>query len=483
VARRVTNSGYPKEFLALFAVVCAAHLATLLIGIGSFWHADELIQYIEQPYRVLHGLPLSAWEYQTGTRNWLFPGTVLGLLAGLEMIGIGNPLVVLVLLRLVTKMLFGAAWVRLATVAYANDESREWQQFLPVALVGLFPVMLFASNHTLSEVWSLIPLLWGVAEWQAALSGKPQRARYAGMFFGIAILVRLQVAALVAPLVLLSWWQNRKGAGSRSIANAAVYGTITLLAGALLDAITYGSFGHSLIANLTAHFGDGGSLFAVMGRQPWHFLVSETIRLAPLAVVAMGPLFLVGFWRAPRSPFAWSVILFVAIHSAIPHKELRFLLPALPFALLVAGEGLIWLLEVLTPKVGRWGQVPLLLLVAALLIPHGVRLAAVDEADAQVTQKLSQVSELPGKPIVVTDTPGRTIWPAESRFVVGVETRTMPLSPALVLAAICQSSPSHPLLLFGADSQIALQISPWRAAGCDPRLLESTGPWMLLRLR
>ncbi len=476
------TSGGRKDLLALFALVAAAHLATLLVGVGSFWHADELIQYIEQPYRVLHGLPLSAWEFQTGTRNWLLPGTIMALLWPAKAIGITDPIPLLVLLRLATKLLFLAAWFRLATVAVATVKEQSWQQLLPVALVGLFPILLFATNHTLSEVWSLIPLIWGVAEWQAALSGNSVRARYAGVAFGVSVLVRLQVVVLLPPLVLLGWWHQRRGTGSQSMANVAIYGMVTLLCGGLLDAITYGSFGHSLVANITAHFGDGGSLFATMGTTPWHFLLGETIENGALCVVAIGSLFLVGVWRTPHSPLAWSALVFVAVHSAIPHKELRFLLPALPLVLLVAGEGLVWLASFVSGRIGRLGLVAPVLLVA-LLIPHGLQLAAMDDADAAATRTLCQVSDIAGRPVVMTLTPGLNVWPAQSRFIVGARTRTITATDVSSLKPICESSKADvPLFLFGPEPEVAPLVEPAQAAGCNPRPMEAAEPWMLLRL-
>ncbi len=43
-----------RPLVVLLVLVGLAHLATLFWGVGSFWFADELIQYIEQPYRVLN---------------------------------------------------------------------------------------------------------------------------------------------------------------------------------------------------------------------------------------------------------------------------------------------------------------------------------------------------------------------------------------------------------------------------------------------
>lgn len=473
-----------NPLLALCALVCAAHLATLLVGIGAFWHADELMQYIEQPYLVLHGLPLSAWEFQSGTRNWLFPGAILGLLGAADFIGITNPLVLLVLLRVVTKVIFLVAWYRVALVTRENCTGAGPTAFLPLALVGAFPVLLFASNHTLSEVWSLSLLFWGAGEWLGALTGKPSNSRYAGALLGLAVLVRLQTAVILPPLLLLGWWLRRHRGATRILLNTAAHGLLVLAAGGMLDAVTYGTFAHSLTANLAAHFGDDGRLFALMGTSPWHYFVTEPFIQAPVAAATTWLLFLAGVWRAPRSPVAWSVLFFVAVHSAIPHKELRFMLPALPFALLVAGEGLVWLVSVVGHRWGRFGAQATVALCVVLMAPVGMRLAGMDEADSAATQLLSEIAEFPGKPVLVTLTPGRNVWPAQSRFVVGFQTRTVTAATMDNLAPHCQPVESDaPLFLFGPEVEVSARLVSLQAAGCDPQPVAAGGGWRIVRLR
>jgi hypothetical protein len=58
----------------------------------------------------------------------------------------------------------------------------------------------------------------------------------------------------------------------------------------------------------------------------------------PLVSAVMVPAVLLGLRRAHA--LAAAVGLFLAVHSAIPHKELRFILPVLPAAMALAGVGL-----------------------------------------------------------------------------------------------------------------------------------------------
>lgn len=471
-----------RPLVVLLVLVGLAHLATLFWGVGSFWFADELIQYIEQPYRVLNGLPPSAWEFQAGTRNWTMPGLVLGLLWLADLVGIENPLVILVLLRLVTKVAFLGALARLA--ASSCTPASRWTELLPAGLVGLCPILLLATNHTLSEVWSLIPLVWGWAEWQVALQGQPRRAAYAGVAVGLAVLVRLQTVVLLPLLILLSWWPQRQSAGPRPLWQGGVALALTLLAGAWLDGVTYGSFGHSLVANLSAHLGDGGRLLAVMGTSPWHFYVTRTLSLAPGATVVLSGLWVVGALRNRRSPLVWSVLLYVVVHSTIPHKELRFLLPALPLALLTAGEGVLWLGGILAQRERRWRPVAAALLVAGTMVPMTVALGTHDQTDAATTRLLVHARRTGGPVVLATVTPGRTMWPAQSRFIVGLETRATQRLTDEQVAGFCVAEVTRgALLLFGPEAEIAGVLETARANGCTPTPLATSPPWQLLRLR
>jgi hypothetical protein len=74
----------------------------------------------------------------------------------------------------------------------------------------------------------------------------------------------------------------------------------------------------------------------------------------------MVPAVLLGAVRAPA--LAATVALFLVVHSAIPHKELRFILPVLPAAMALAGVGL----AVAASRVDRRIPVGLALLAAVV---------------------------------------------------------------------------------------------------------------------
>jgi hypothetical protein len=54
-------------------------------------HADEIFQSFEQAHRAVFGYGIVPWEYRFGTRSWLTPGLVAGVLQVCRMLGLTDP--------------------------------------------------------------------------------------------------------------------------------------------------------------------------------------------------------------------------------------------------------------------------------------------------------------------------------------------------------------------------------------------------------
>ncbi len=105
----------------------------------------------------------------------------------------------------------------------------------------------------------------------------------------------------------------------------------------LLDRLTWGGWFHSALAYWRYNWVQGkGALF---GASPAWLLPPRPVDLDAGGDRGAGPRRRCsGCRRAPALGAA--VALFLAVHSAIPHKELRFILPVLPAAMALAGVGL-----------------------------------------------------------------------------------------------------------------------------------------------
>jgi len=342
----------PTTWLLALGIVALQLLSALPLQ-GAL-HADEFFQYLEQPFRVLHGYGVAVWEFERGTRNWLLPGVILGMLRGCEAVGVVDPLQQLLIVRLVEKLLF---LLGLWSLVRACDVLGGRRAAVLCALaVGLMPALMLATCHPLSEPFAM-SLGMAATLPAARLASRPRLrdAFWSGLLLGLATVLRLQVAILIPMFAAFVGVQQ----GPRLRSPALLAGAaVALVAGGLLDLWTYGGFAHSTLANLSAHFEDDGALQRQMGTQPVTFYATEALRtlgpLAPLLPAAA----LWTFWRRGADLFALPALALIAVHLAMPHQELRFLLPALPLLLaaaclwvdlswhkrwLVAGAAALWL--------------------------------------------------------------------------------------------------------------------------------------------
>ena len=63
----------------VFAVGLAARLLPVFVFPGIY-HPDEIFQTVEQAHRLVFGTGLVPWEFVYGTRSWVLPGALAGLI-------------------------------------------------------------------------------------------------------------------------------------------------------------------------------------------------------------------------------------------------------------------------------------------------------------------------------------------------------------------------------------------------------------------
>jgi hypothetical protein len=159
-----------------------------------------------------------------------------------------------------------------------------------------------------------------------------RRLLLAGALLGVVFYLRLQLAPAIAILLL---WLIFVGPRRNLIPLASGIGIALVLAGGL-DAITWDYPFESLWRNLTYNILYGVS--AYYGTEPRYFYAELLWQLWRGYIVVIVPLALIGARRLPV-PFLAAAALLVA-HSAVPHKELRFIYPAILLLSIVAGMGL-----------------------------------------------------------------------------------------------------------------------------------------------
>lgn len=385
------------QWLLLAALAAGAALRgwLALTDAGIAW-PDEIYQSLEPAHRLVWGRGWIALEFREGLRTWVLPGLVAGMLEVFRGLGLSRP----ALYVPAAKLVFAAVGVATAW-ATARLARRMGAGPLESAAAGALwalaaPAIYFAPRG-LSEPLSAFPVTLGLAWALPAEASRRERVLGASLL-GFAVLLRLHDALICVALVG-TWLARRRWRQSAEVAGVLVGWALLL---GLLDRLTWGGWFHSAAAYWQYNWVQGrGALFGV---SPPSYYLRTLWTSMPAVAALMVPAVLLGALRAPA--LAATVALFLGVHSAIPHKELRFILPVLPAAMALAGVGL----AVAATRVDRRLPAGLALLAAVI---SGARFHALTFGDlgayegrrdavsayqdfAAVNRLLLVASELPG---------------------------------------------------------------------------------------
>jgi hypothetical protein len=321
----------------------------LRLGPVVFWPSldwgDEVYQALEPAHRLVFGTGLVTWEFVAGIRSWLLPGAIAALMLPARVIGAG-PAVYLPMVALACAALSLVPVI--CTFRWCRRVFGFWPALAGACVAGLAPELVYFGARTLAEnvaAYLLVGALFLTIPPQGAAPRPAWRAS-AGALLGLALALRPQIAPAAA--VMLVW--PGTGGRMRLMAGAAS----ALAVAAALDWVTLGSPGASIWRYAMVNLSGASASFGV---QPWYYF-----GLAEAAVwgVALPIPVALCLWGARRwaLPLAMALAI-VALHTAIGHKEHRFILPSLVLCAMQAGIGLADLVARLgarwqAPRVAAW---------------------------------------------------------------------------------------------------------------------------------
>jgi GPI mannosyltransferase 3 len=308
---------------------------------GIFW-PDEVFQSIEPAHRLVYGYGMVAWEFLEGARNWALPGFIAFWFKLSQIFGLDAPAQYLGVVRFVfVAMAVGSGYgvYRLAKASGADE--------LPAA-IGALSLMLAApaiyfSHRPMAENASATPVVLGL--WLLFEKDPTRKQRIIGAsLLGVAVLLRLQcglfcVGALAVLLARRKWRFALEALGVMAVW-ALIYGALDAFTWADVPGAKYGGWFHSAFKYIQFNLIEGKA--SQWGTSPPAFYVKALFTSMPGVTIALGVGLLLGLRRAGGVVLLG--LLFVGAHSAIGHKELRFILPALPvlFAGAAAGFSVRW---------------------------------------------------------------------------------------------------------------------------------------------
>jgi hypothetical protein len=237
-------------------------------------------------------------------------------------LGYLRTIAILLSLLSLTTVWFGYAWGKRssgnAAAMIAAGACATWYELVYFAPKAFSEVM--ATNF-------LLPGLY-LGMYGDELPEK-RRLFLAGLFLGLAVSLRIQLACVVAFAVLYFCHSNWRRSGPAMLAGLL----LPVVAFGLVDAITWSYPFQSFLRYFWVNVVEKKNV--LYGTEPWYWY-------SLLLPIHFLPLFLLALVGVRRSPFlGWVALIMLASHSLIPHKELRFMYPVMPIVITLAALGFV----------------------------------------------------------------------------------------------------------------------------------------------
>jgi hypothetical protein len=324
----------------LLAFVLIAGLVIRIIIVfsdeGIYW-PDEIYQSFEPAHKLVFGYGLVPWEFIEGARNWALPGVVALVLKLCALFGGDSPFVYI----RVTKLVFALASIGTAIGVFRLAKAygaKDGLAAIGASLFALCGLCLYFSHRAMSENATALPVVWGLA-FVLDKNASARRLVIGASLLGIGVLLRIQSAVFcvgaLSILLCRMEWKRTIRVFIVLLAWAFAYGALDAVTWRGAPGAIWGGWFHSAIVYIRFNLIEGRA--ADWGTAPWTYyfrymwssMPSVTIMLALGAVCA---------WRRATGLLAL-VLSFLVIHSLIPHKELRFIIPVLPLLCALTAVG------------------------------------------------------------------------------------------------------------------------------------------------
>jgi hypothetical protein len=308
------------QSINIHLLVLAALVARLVVVFvhDRVYHPDEIFQYLEQAHRLTFGYGYIPWEYRYGTRSWILPGFISGLLFVCRIFGVDDPAVY----TTVVKVVFCILSVSLIYSVYifAREIGGEASGKLAAIFTCFWYELVYFAHKPLPELLSTYLIMAALAG--AVIPPNKSSAVLVGLFSGMAVVLRphyLPVIAVLAFFVSIQW---RK---VEILTAASIFFFVALGAG-YIDYLTWGSFFASFYN--TYLFNAVYGVSELFGTERFYYFFKRlTVASAGLFAIAG----IVGCFKLNKTWLLLAVLASIIIpHSLIPHKEYRFVLATIP---------------------------------------------------------------------------------------------------------------------------------------------------------
>ncbi len=328
-----------KARRALIGVVGLGALLRLWVAFtdeGIYW-PDEIYQSFEPAHRLVFGYGTVAWEFIDGARNWALPGWVALWLKVFASVGLDAPAQYIHGVKAVFALMgAGTAW-GVYKLARNVGAPRVWA-LVSAAAFALAAMPLYFGARAMSENAAVLPAVWGLALLLKAPVS--MRGRIVGAsLLGLAVLFRLQMGlfcvGILAVFAVRKQWRVLGQVAAVFCVWAFFFGLLDRLTWNQVPDAAFGGWFESAVKYLRFNLIEGRA--AGWGTAPWYFYLGRLFTSMPTVAVPMFVGAALSYRRAPA--LLAMAFAFFALHSWVPHKELRFVMPVLPMLLACMAVG------------------------------------------------------------------------------------------------------------------------------------------------
>lgn len=330
MTNRIDFSSYKTILIAALII----RLVAVIFSQGYGMHDDHFL-IIEASGSWVDGFDYNHWlPWSPGNRggpeghSFTYVGLNFFFFSLLKGIGISDPKILMLLNRLVHAV-FSMLIVSLG-IKITEKLSNKKHAVLVGWFLALLWLMPFLSVRNLVEVTCIPFLMWGV--WLILKGEKLYRFLLAGLIVGMAVSFRYQVGVFAVGMAAVYFFQKEfKGF---LLFSAGVLITFGITQG-LVDFIIWGKPFAEFIGYFTYNVNEGTE-YIPNNNYFMYVLVLMAAFLFPLGLLVG-----IGFFSAWKKylPIFVPVILFILFHTFYPSKQERFILPVLPFFLILGVIG------------------------------------------------------------------------------------------------------------------------------------------------
>ncbi len=306
-------------------------------------HTDQILELQEPAHRLAYGFGVVAWEWRRGARSWVFPAFLAGVMRSTDWIATGSTgyqagmAIVLSLISL-TTIWFGFAWGKRAGGIEAA--------IIAAGACAIWYELVYFAPKTLNEVLATHVLLPGL---YLGVYGdrfkENHRMLLAGLFCGLAVALRIQLAPAVAVAAFGFCYSNWR---KRVIPLAAGL-FLPVFCFGMVDAVTWGHPFQSFLEYFRVHAHEVSVPKLTSTETAGHLeRVAPWIGYPRVLLAHLGPVALLVILGIRRSPLlGWMALIHLLFHSLFRFGDLRYLYPIMPLEITLAALGVVELIPVL----------------------------------------------------------------------------------------------------------------------------------------